>query len=155
MDKPQEYLTKSKFDEFAKELEHLKTVRRKEIAQALEYASSLGDKSENAEYHEARDAQAYVEDRINHLEALLKTASIVSKHDTSTIGVGSVMILERDGSKEKKEYTIVGSEESDAAKGLISMRSPLGIAALGKTKGETFSFKSPAGAVNYKIIDIK
>ncbi|MDB5254365.1 MAG: grea/greb family elongation factor, transcription elongation factor GreA [Parcubacteria group bacterium] len=155
MDKHQEYLTKAKYDEFNAELNSLKTTKRKEIAEALEYAKSLGDLSENAEYHEARDTQARVEDRINHLEALLKSASIVSKHDTSVIGVGSVMVLEREGSKDKKEYTIVGSEESDAARGLISMRSPLGLASLGKGKGDTFSFKSPAGPVNYKIIDIK
>lgn len=154
MNTEREYLTKEKFEEFVKELETLKTTKRKEIAEALEYAKSLGDLSENAEYHDARDNQARVEDRINHLEALLKTASIVSKHDTSLASVGSqVTIQKQDGSK--SEYTLVGSEEADVSKGKISVRSPLGLAVSGKKKSESFSFKTPAGTMTYKVIDIK
>ena len=78
-----EYLTKEKFDEFTKELAQLKGTRRKEVAESLEYAKSLGDLSENAEYHEARDTQATVEDRIARLEDLLKNASIVSGNNRS------------------------------------------------------------------------
>lgn len=150
-----EYLTEAKFQEFKKELESLKTVKRKEIAEALEYAKSLGDLSENAEYHEARDNQARVEDRINHLEALLKSASIVSSHDISTVNVGSTITIVREGSGDSRTYTIVGSEESDASTGKISMRSPLGQAAFGKAKNESFSFKTPSGMVTYKIESIK
>jgi transcription elongation factor GreA len=154
MNAEREYLTKEKYEEFKGELETLKTKKRKEIAEALEYAKSLGDLSENAEYHEARDAQAQVEDRINHLEALLKTASIVSNHDTDTINVGStITIAKLDGSK--STYTLVGSEEADASVGKISIKSPLGQSAMGKKKGESFSFKTQAGAMTYKIIDIK
>ncbi len=149
-----EYLTKEKFEEFKKELEVLKTQKRKEIAEALEYAKSLGDLSENAEYHEARDAQARVEDRINRLEALLKSASIVSSHDTNSVAVGSVITVEKtDGSR--AVYTLVGSEEADANAGKISVRSPLGQNAMGKKKGESFSFQTQAGTMTYKIIDIK
>jgi transcription elongation factor GreA len=150
-----EYLTQEKFDQFKTELELLKHEKRTEIAKSLEYAKSLGDLSENAEYHEARDAQARVEDRINYLEALLKSASIVSNHDTSAINVGSLVTLEKEADKSKKSFTFVGSEEADAALGKISVRSPLGVAALGKAKGESFSFQTPAGVMTYKVIDIK
>jgi len=154
MNPQHEYLTKEKYEEFKHELEILKTKKRKEIAEALEYAKSLGDLSENAEYHEARDAQAQAEDRINHLEALLKSASIVSAHNTDMIAVGSVITMAKpDGTK--VTYTLVGSEEADAGAGKISIRSPLGQAALGKKKGELFSFKTAGGIMNYKVVEIK
>ncbi len=150
-----EYLTQEKFDALGKELEFLKTSKRKEIAEALEYAKSLGDFSENQEYHEARDAQAVVEDRIKRLERILKSASIVSGQSSGVVGVGSTLSIERLHDKSKRSYTIVGSEEADANKGLISIRSPLGLSALGKKKGESFSFQTPSGEMSYKIIDIK
>ncbi len=154
MNSEREYLTKEKFKEFEQELEVLRTTKRSEVAAALEYAKSLGDLSENAEYHDARDMQARVEDRINHLEALLKTAQIVDHHDTSMVGVGTVITIEKSGGS-KTSYTLVGSEEADAGAGKISVRSPLGLAAMGKKKGESFSFKTPGGIMNYKITDIK
>ena len=155
MNTGQEYLTKEKFKELEKELTHLKTVKRKEIAEALEYAKSLGDFSENQEYQEARDSQAILEDRINRLEMILKSAKIISAQSTHAVVVGSVVTLEKTADKSRKSYTMVGSEEVDAVKGKISVSSPLGIAAMGKSKGETFSFKSPSGMMSYKIIDIK
>lgn len=150
-----EYLTKEKFNELQKELELLKTVKRKEVAEALEYAKSLGDLSENQEYQEARDTQAVLEDRIKRLEQVLKSASIVSTQSSSNVGVGSVVTVEKEFDKTRKSYTIVGSEEADASAGKISMKSPLGVAAMGKSKGEAFSFETPAGTMSYKIIDIK
>ncbi|MBI2086711.1 MAG: transcription elongation factor GreA [Candidatus Zambryskibacteria bacterium] len=150
-----EYLTKEKFSELQKELEFLKTTKRKEVAEALEYAKSLGDLSENQEYQEARDSQAVLEDRIKRLEQILKSASIVSTQSSNAVSVGSVITVERGGDKSYKSYTIVGSEEADAAKGFISIRSPLGLSAMGKSKGETFSFETPSGTMLYKIIDIK
>ena len=155
MNTGQEYLTKEKFKELEKELENLKTVKRKEIAEALEYAKSLGDFSENQEYQEARDSQAILEDRINRLEMILKSAKIISAQSTHTVSVGSVVMLEKAADKSRKSYTMVGSEEVDAAKGKISVSSPLGLAAMGKSKGETFSFQSPSGMMSYKIVDIK
>ncbi len=151
----QEYLTKEKFEELKKELEYIKTVRRKEVAEALEYAKSLGDLSENQEYQEARDSQAILEDRINRLELILKSAKVVSTPNSSLVVVGSVITVERESDKSHKCYTIVGSEEVDAARGRISAHSPLGLAAMGKAKGEAFSFKTPSGMMSYKIIDIK
>ncbi len=150
-----EYLTKEKFGELEKELEHLKTKRRKEIAEALEYAKALGDLSENAEYHEARDSQAALEDRINRLEHILKSATIVSHSSQDIATVGSVITLEKSPDKSRKSYTLVGSEEADATSGKISVRSPLGLAALGKKKGDTFKFQTPSGEMNYKIIEIR
>ena len=152
---PTEYLTQAKFDEFKKELEYLKTEKRTEIAKALEYAKSLGDLSENAEYHEARTAQAVAEDRIQHLENLLKSASIVVNHDTNMVAVGSVVTLSRESDGSKKVFNIVGSEESDATSGKISVRSPLGAAVMGKIKGEKFSFESPSGVMTYKVLSIE
>ncbi|OHB09769.1 MAG: transcription elongation factor GreA [Candidatus Zambryskibacteria bacterium RIFCSPLOWO2_02_FULL_44_12b] len=151
----QEYLTKEKFKELEKELENLKTVKRKEVAEALEYAKSLGDFSENQEYQEARDSQAVLEDRINRLELILKSAKIVSTQSTNLVSAGSVITVEKEGDKARKSYTIVGSEEADATNGKISINSPLGLAAMGKSKGETFSFETPSGMMSYKIIDIK
>jgi len=148
-----EYLTKEKYEEFKKELAELKGKRRKEVAENLEYAKSLGDLSENAEYHEARDVQATIEDRIAKLEELLKTATIVSDHQTNAVTVGSVVTVEKDG--KKMTYTIVGSEEADVASNKISIRSPFGQAILRKKKGEDFSFHAPAGELSYKVVDIK
>jgi transcription elongation factor GreA len=149
-----EYLTKEKYDQLKKELEYLKHEKRTEIAASLEYAKSLGDLSENAEYHEARDAQGAVEDRINHLENILKSATIIESHDSGMVEAGCEVVVEKaDGTK--RTFTIVGSEEADAATGKISMRSPLGLAILGKKKGESFSFQSPAGTVSYKVVSIK
>src|SRR3989344_2155196 len=146
-----EYLTKEKFEELEKELEHLKTVKRKEVAEALEYAKSLGDLSENQEYQEARDNQAILEDRIVRLETMLKSAKIVSTQSTHLVAVGSVIIVEKASDKFRKSYAMVGSEEADAARGKISIHSPLGIAAMGRAKGETFSFETPSGMMSYKI----
>lgn len=149
----QEYLTKEKFEEFKKELEFLKKTKRKEVAQNLEYAKALGDLAENAEYHEARDMQASVEDRITKLEIVLKNATIVSSHNSSAVSVGSIVTAEKGG--KAVIYTVVGSEEADMAIGKISNKSPFGIAVLGKKKGESFSFKTPSGSATWKIVDIK
>lgn len=150
-----DYITQEKYDEFVKELDHLKRVRRKEVAESLEYAKSLGDLSENAEYHEARDTQAMIEDRISHLESILKNSMVVSGHATDAVAVGSIVAIKKEGDKEEKVYTIVGSEESNISAGKISIKSPLGQAVLGKKKGDHFTFKAPSGDSTYKVISIK
>lgn len=151
----EEYLTQEKFDELSKELDFLKKVKRREIAESLEYARSLGDLSENAEYQEARADQANVEDRIIKLESLLKTAKIISSPDKNEVGVGSIVTVQKEKASGSQIYTIVGSEESDTSSGKISIKSPLGQAVLGKKKGELFSFKTPGGTVKYKVLSIK
>jgi transcription elongation factor GreA len=148
------YLTKEKFDALSAELENLKTVRRKEIAQDLEYAKSLGDLSENAEYQEAREAQSSIEERIGKIEGLLKTALIVSEHNTDSINIGSKVVVKKEGSPDSTEYTMVSTEEADVTVGKLSYTSPLGEALMGKKKGQTFDFKSPKGNIKYSIISI-
>ncbi len=151
------FLTSEKFEELKKELEHLKTIRRKEVAESLEYARSLGDLSENAEYQEAREMQAAIEERIQHLERVIKEAKIVAgdKKGTSIVGLGSVVTMQRDGEKEHRIYTIVGSEEANIHEHKLSYLSPLGEALMGKAKGETFTFVTPNGKQTYKVIELK
>lgn len=153
----EEYLTQEKYDELIKELDYLKKTRRREVAESLEYAKSLGDLSENAEYHEARDMQAAIEDRIAHLEQVLKTSKIISgKHEKSdAVSVGSIITVKNEKSGTEQTYTIVGAEEADIASGKISVKSPLGLNAIGKKKGEKFSFTTPSGEVSYKVVEIK
>lgn len=150
-----EYLTKEKYNELTKELEHLKAVGRREVAESLEYAKSLGDLSENAEYQEARENQANIEDRIKRLEMMLQSAVIVKMHHTEAVDIGSTVSLQKEGSKEKATYKIVGSEEADLAQHKLSINSPLGQALLGKKKGESLTAKTPGGAVAYAVLHIE
>ena len=145
-------LSQEKFDEMAKELEHLKTVRRTEIAKNLEYARSLGDLSENAEYQEARDLQAATEERIRKLDELLKHAKIVTDgKKKNEVSFGSKVGIKKEGSGELHEYTIVGSEEADMRERKLSHVSPLGGALMGKKKGDVFTFDTPNGKQTYSI----
>ena len=150
-----EYLSQQKHKEFIDELDYLQTTRRQEIAQNLKEARSLGDLSENAEYHQAREDQANIEKRIKDLQAILDDAIIIKKGASSKVSVGATVIVQKKGEKEKKEFSIVGSQEANMAEGKISISSPLVIAMLDKIKGESFSFNSPKGKQDYKIIDIK
>lgn len=152
----EELMSREKFEELTRELDELKTSRRKEVAEQLEYARSLGDLSENAEYQEAREMQAAVEERIGKLEHVLKNAKIVAEGKKSdTIGMGSTVTVQRIGGDEKKSYTIVGAEESDLFSGKISYHSPLGSALLNKKKGDEFSFHTPKGSQKYKILKVE
>ncbi len=156
MNEEKQYLSKEKFDELTKELETLKTVRRKEIAEKLEFAKSLGDLKENAEYMEARQEQAIIEDRVNALEGILSTAEIISsQRKGGAIHVGSHVVVQKEGDTEKKEYQIVGSEEADMEAGKISNKSPIGEALIGKEKGETVSYVTPKSKTAVKILDVK
>jgi transcription elongation factor GreA len=150
-----EYLTKEKYKALSEELDYLKKTKRREVAEQLEYAKSLGDLSENAEYHEARDMQATVEDRVQKLEAILKSSVIVSSHGTEIVSIGSVVTVTKNEDKSEKLYTIVGGEESDLASGKISVHSPFGEAVIGKKKGQSFTYNAPSGPITYKIIEIK
>lgn len=152
------YLSKEKFDELTAELEHLKTVRRREIAEQLEYARSLGDLSENAEYEEARNLQAATEDRIRTIEEQLSHARIIEHGKGvkgSTISLGNIVTIQKQGEKEEYTYEIVGSAEANMQEHKISHLSPLGSALMAKKKGEIFSFDTPKGTQKYKIVNIK
>ncbi|HEX9608991.1 MAG TPA: transcription elongation factor GreA [Candidatus Paceibacterota bacterium] len=151
----EEYLTQEKYDELKKELDYLKTKRRKEIAESLEYARSLGDLSENAEYQEARELQAATEERISKLESILQSAKIVDRKKGDTVSLGSSVTIVKEGEKEKHQYEIVGSEEANMLERKISHLSPLGEAMMGKKRGEMFTFETPNGKMSYKIVEVK
>lgn len=153
MDNEKTYLSKEKFKELELELDNLKNVVRREVAEQLDYAKSLGDLSENAEYHEARDKQADVEDRIREVENILKKAVILSGKHGDTIMVGTTAVVEKN--KDRQTYMIVGSEEADLLAGKISHQSPIGSALIGKKAGDTVSVETPKGKTVYKIIEIK
>ncbi len=145
-------VSQDKFDEMTKELEHLKTVRRTEIAKNLEYARSLGDLSENAEYQEARELQAATEERIRKLDELVKHAKIQTDNKKKdVVGFGTKVSIKKSGGAEAHEYTIVGSEEADMRERKLSHLSPLGAALMGKKKGEVFTFETPNGKQTYSV----
>jgi transcription elongation factor GreA len=151
----QEFITIEKKRELEEELVALKGPKRREILESLEFAKSLGDLSENAEYQQAREAQAKLEERISKIEHILKTSTIVASHHSSSIEVGSTIMIVKEGTKEEKKLQVVGSEEADMSSGKISHKSPLGQAILGKKKGDVVTFNSPMGIIKYKIIDIE
>lgn len=145
-------VSQEKFDEMVRELEHLKTTRRTEIAKSLEYARSLGDLSENAEYQEARDLQAATEERIKRLEEIVKRAEITTDaKKKDVVGFGSKVMIKKEGTADLHEYTIVGSQEADMREKKLSHISPLGAALMGKKKGDEFTFETPAGKQTYTI----
>ena len=149
------YLSKEKFDELTHELEHLKTVRRREIAEQLEYARSLGDLSENAEYEEARNMQAATEDRIRVIEEQLSRVRIIEHSKGNVVSLGSFVTIQKQGEKTEHTYEIVGSAEANMQERKISHLSPLGSALMEKKKGDMFTFETPKGQQKYKIVNIK
>ncbi len=155
MSDEKEYLSKEKHAELVEELDVLKRVKRREVAENLEYAKSLGDLSENAEYQEARTAQATIEDRIAKVEQILKNAEIMTLHHSNVVGIGSTVHVKKDGESKDRTYKIVGSEEADMAQGKISLRSPMGSSLQGKKKGDTFTLSTPTGKVKYTVSEIE
>lgn len=156
MNQDHDYITQEKKKALEIELQELSGPKRKEILEVLEYAKSLGDLSENAEYHQAREDQGKLQERITKIENILRNAIVVEpKKHTTHVEIGSQIVVQKEGEKETKAFQIVGSEEADMAAGKISNRSPLGEALFGKKKGDSFTFKTPKGEVHYKIVDIK
>lgn len=149
------YITKEQKVDLEKELKDLSSTKRQEIIEALEFAKSLGDLSENAEYHQAREAQGKNEARIKEIEYILKTAIVSSGSKTGVIKVGSHVVVQKKGLKDKKEYKIVGPEEADMASGKLSYKSPLGAALFEHKKGDEVSFSTPSGQSTYTILDVK
>lgn len=156
MQKDDEYISIERKKALEIELHELQTVKRKEILENLEYAKSLGDLSENAEYHQARDEQGKLEERIAKIEHIIKASKVISKATGGTsIDIGSKVAVSKVGSDQKQEYEIVGSEEADMAQGRLSHRSPLGVALMGKTKGDVVDIESPRGKSSYKIVSVE
>jgi len=148
-----QYVTKERLEEFKKELEELKNIKRNEVAQRLKQAKEYGDLSENSEYAEARDEQANVETRIFELEDLLKSAVIIEKtEDNGVIQVGSVVTIKK--GEKTSVYTIVGKYEAKPEEGKISDESPLGKAFLKHKVGDSIKVTTPAGQMTYEILKI-
>ena len=149
-----ELLTKENKDALEKELAELAGPKRREIIGAVEYAKSLGDLSENAEYHAAREAQGKLEDRIQQIEYTLKYAEVVEKPSDGSIAVGCTVIIQKEGESNTRTVVIVGSEETDMLSGKISYKSPLGQALVGNKKGDIVSVTTPKGLIEYQIISV-
>ncbi len=152
------YLSQEKYEKLKEELEHLTTVRRREVAEKLEYAKSLGDLSENSEYQEAREDQSSTEERIAKVESLLRSAEIVSydAHETGdSISIGSKVTVRKEGGEREDVYEIVGEEESDISQKRISNKSPVGAAIIGKKKGDEVVVRTPNGEAKYTIVKVE
>ena len=137
------------------ELEERKTVKRKEIKEAIKVARGYGDLSENSEYDEAKDAQAQNETRISEIEETLKHVVLIDEHTTADgVGVGSTVKVYDVEFEEEVTYTIVGSTESDPLENKISDESPIGKALLGAKPGDEVSAETPGGTVKMKVLEI-
>lgn len=139
-------------EKLKKELEYLKTTKRREIAQRLKEAIAFGDLTENAAYHEAKESQGFLEGRILELQHNIKGAKVIQKNSSGVVSVGAWVSLEIDD--EKQKYEIVGPNEADSIQGKISDASPLGKALIGKRTGERGELKTPTGITKYKILEI-
>ena len=142
---------------YEEELEHLKVVTRKEIAQKIKEARAQGDLSENAEYDAAKDEQRDVEARIEELEKILKNAEVVVEDevDLDRINIGCKVRIRDLEYDDELEYKIVGSTEANSLKGKISNESPVGKALIGAKKGETVEVETPAGILKYEVLEIQ
>ena len=138
------------------ELQDLKVVKRKEIAQKIKEAREQGDLSENAEYDAAKDEQRSMEARIEELEKIIKNAEVIdeSAYDKDTVSIGSTIKFYDEEFDEEITYTIVGSTEVNLAENKISNESPIGKALLGAKKGSTVEVNAPAGVIKYQILSI-
>jgi transcription elongation factor GreA len=148
------YLSREGLEKLREELDEMVNVRRAEVAGRIHDAKEHGDITENAEYEDAKNEQAFVEGRIQTLSALIKNAVIIDeKHSTTHVAIGSTVDLEG-GDGERERYTIVGSAEASPLDGRISNESPVGRSLLGKKKGDKVTVSVPAGDSVYKIVGI-
>ena len=145
-------LTKEGLERLKKELDEIKNTKLKEVAFRIKDAKDLGDLSENAEYHEAKNEQSFLYGRALELEQKIKNAKIIEKHASNIVEAGSVVEVENDGDKMK--FEIVGSDESDPMNGRISMDSPIGSALSGHKVSDVISVSTPGGQTEYKILNI-
>lgn len=138
------------------EIEYLKTVRRKEVAERIKVALGYGDLSENSEYDEAKNEQAYVEERIAKLEMMARNAKVIDEKDLNhdMVNVGSTVVVKDLDSGDEDEYTIVGSAEADPLSGKISNESPVGAGLIGLKVGDITEIEIPDGIIKYKVCAI-
>ena len=149
-------LTNEGFQKFEKELEELKSVKRKEVAAKIKVALSFGDLSENSEYDEAKNEQAMIEARIVQLETMLRNVQVINEAEISTdvINIGSVVSIKELDSDEIETYHIVGSSEANPLDGKISDESPIGKALISHKTGDIVEVETPSGVLKFKIISI-
>jgi transcription elongation factor GreA len=155
-DRKEVILTRAGLRKLEEELEYLKSIRRREVAERIKEAMGFGDPWENPEYDDAKNEQAFIEGRILTLEKMLQSARVIDEESVGTeeVTVGSKVRLLDLGDGREVEYTIVGSMEADPGAKKISNESPVGKAILGRTKGSVVEIKVPAGTIRYKILDI-
>lgn len=148
------YISEEGLEELKERLHALKTEKRKEIAERLEHAKTLGDLSENAEYQETKEEQALLERQIGELEEMIRNAVVIkSERPLDVVTVGSTVVV--DSGQGQETYKIVGSEEAKPIEGKISNESPLGKAFLNHRVGNTVEVKTPGGTMEYKIVEIR
>jgi len=151
---PEQIITQEGYNKLQRELKERSSTKRKEIARRIESAKELGDLSENAEYAEAKDEQAFNEARVAEINALLKNLTIVSNGDNKDeVGMGSKVTAITNGNK--KQYTIVSFNEADPVQGKISNESPLGKAFIGRKSGDKVNVETPRGEIEYEICEIE
>jgi transcription elongation factor GreA len=149
------YVTQEGLKKLEEELEHLRTVKRQEVAQRLHEAMEDGELIENAEYEAAKNEQAFVEGRILELEHMLAQAQVIEPgKSTGVVGIGSTVVIQED-SKPAETYTIVGAAEANPREGLISNESPLGQALLDHKVGDDVQVRAPAGTLHFRVVKIK
>lgn len=150
----EQIISQEGYNKLTDELTLLTTIKRKEIAERIERAKELGDLSENAEYSEAKDAQALNEGRVLELTNTLKNVTVVQRNDSREQVVMGSKVTVKVNDKEK-QYMIVSFNEADPLDGKISNESPLGVAFLNRKKGESVEVETPRGVVKYKILKIE
>ncbi|NMO94394.1 transcription elongation factor GreA [Paenibacillus lemnae] len=150
-------VTAEGYAKLEEEMQYLKEVKRKELAERLKVAISYGDLKENSEYHSAKDDQAFMETRILILEKMLRKAKVVDagKIDLNRVSVGSIAVLKDIEFNETVEYRIVGPAEADVMDNKISYESPLGKELMGKEVGSVVHVTAPMGVIQYKLLEIK
>ncbi len=147
------YFTAEGIKKMEEELDYLRSVKRSEVAEKIKVARSFGDLSENAEYDEARKEQAFMEGRIQELEATLNNAKVVSEEElnSNAVNVGSTVTVFNKKLNKQQIYSIVGSSEADPFKGRISQDSPIGAALTGHVAGDTVQVNTPAGVLELRV----
>lgn len=154
-EKKEVFLTAKGLLEIEEELDELKRVKRPEIINAIKEARALGDLSENADYHAAREEQAIIEGRIQELEYMVDHAVIIEEKVGDKVSIGCSVIIKYEGDDDSEEYQIVGSTEADPFENKISNESPIAKAIIGHKKGDIVEVESPNGKYKIEIIEIK
>lgn len=156
MAEKQVMLTEEGLRKIEEKLEHLKTVRRGEVAERIKQAIEFGDISENSEYEDAKNEQAFIEGEIMTLEKMLRNSQLIEDgQGNDTVHLGNTVVIKDLEFDEDLEYTLVGSAEADPTELKISNESPVGEAILGQKVGSTIEVHVPAGVLRYKIVEIK